>query len=92
MQAGITLFDTDHIYRLGRHERFVGRVLRRRPRDSMIVSARINIDRDRKTGMYPAGTGSEAFLKPFEECLSNLDVAYLDILSLHSVRRRPASV
>jgi len=35
--------------------------------------------------MYPEGTKGEEFLKPFEKCISNLDVDYLDILSLHSV-------
>jgi predicted aldo/keto reductase-like oxidoreductase len=85
MQAGIIMIDTDHMYRNGMHERFIGSVLKRRPRDSMIVTTRINIDKDRRTGMYRKGTGGEKFLKPFEKCLSNLDVEYLDILSLHSV-------
>jgi predicted aldo/keto reductase-like oxidoreductase len=51
----------------------------------MVVSTRINIDKERRTDMYPKGTRSEEFLKPFEKCIANLDVDYLDILSLHSV-------
>jgi predicted aldo/keto reductase-like oxidoreductase len=85
MESGIILIDTDHMYRRGKHEKFVGEVLKRRPRESMIVSTRINIDKDRRTDMYPRGTRGEKFLKPFESCLRNLDVDYLDILSLHSV-------
>jgi predicted aldo/keto reductase-like oxidoreductase len=85
MESGIIFIDTDHMYRNGKHERFLGRVIKRRPRESMIVSTRINIDKDRRTGMYPKGTRGEEFLKPFEKCIANLDVDYLDILSLHSV-------
>jgi predicted aldo/keto reductase-like oxidoreductase len=73
------------MYRNGKHERLVGRVLKRRPRDSMIVTTRINIDRDSRTKMYPDDTRSEDFLRQFEESLSNLAVDHLDILSLHSV-------
>jgi len=85
MESGIIFIDTDHMYRRGKHEKLVGRVIKRRPRESMIVSTRINIDKDRRTDMYPKGTRGEEFLKPFEKCISNLDVDYLDILSLHSV-------
>ena len=85
MESGISLLDSDHMYRGGRHEKLVGKVLKKRPRESMVVSTRINIRTDRRTGMYPAGTTGEEFLKPFEKCISNLDVEYLDILSLHSV-------
>ncbi len=85
MGSGITFIDTDHMYRRGKHERLVGRVIKRRPRESMVVSTRINIRTARGTGMYPEGTKGEEFLKPFEKCISNLGVEYLDILSLHSV-------
>ena len=85
MESGITLLDTDHQYKRGKHEKLVGQVIKKRPRESMVVSTRINIRRDRRTDMYPKGTKGEEFLKPFEKCMSNLDVDYLDILSLHSV-------
>jgi predicted aldo/keto reductase-like oxidoreductase len=85
MESGITLLDTDHQYKRGKHEKLIGQVIKKRPRDSMVVSTRINIRTDRRTGMYPVGTKGEEFLKPFEKCISNLDVDYLDILSLHSV-------
>ena len=85
MESGIILLDSDHMYRGGRHEKLVGQVLKKRPRESMIVSTRINIKRDRRTDMYPKSTKGEEFLKPFEKCIANLDVEYLDILSLHSV-------
>ena len=76
MASGMILLDTDHMYRNGKHEKFVGKVLKRRPRDSMFVSTRINSRMD--------GTG-EGLLKRFEKCISNLKVDYLDLLSLHSV-------
>ncbi len=85
MESGIIFIDTDHMYRNGKHEKLVGRVIKRRPRESMFVSTRINIDKERRTDMYPKGTRGEQFLKPFEKCISNLDVEYLDLLSLHSV-------
>ncbi len=85
MESGITLLDADHQYKRGKHEKLIGQVIKNRPRDSMVVSTRINISTDRRTGMYPVGTKGEEFLKPFEKCISNLDVDYLDILSLHSV-------
>jgi len=85
MESGIILLDSDHMYRGGKHERFIGQILKKRPRESMVVSTRINIDKNRRTGMYRAGTTGEEFLKPFEKCLSNFNVDYLDILSLHSV-------
>lgn len=76
MESGIIFIDTDHMYRNGKHEKFVGKVLKRRPRDSMVVSTRIN---------SRMGRGGEELLKLFEKCISNLDVEYLDLLSLHSV-------
>jgi len=85
MESGITLLDTDHQYKRGKHEKLIGQVIKKRPRDSMVVSTRINIRTDRRTGMFPVGTKGEEFLKPFDKCISNLDVDYLDILSLHSV-------
>jgi predicted aldo/keto reductase-like oxidoreductase len=85
MDSGIILLDTDHMYKRGRHERLVGQVLKHRPRESMIVSTRINIRTGRGAEMYPEGTRGEELLEPFGKCISNLDVDYLDILSLHSV-------
>jgi predicted aldo/keto reductase-like oxidoreductase len=83
--SGIILLDTDHMYNGGRHEKLIGEVLKGRPRESMVVSTRINIKKERGTGMYPEGTRGEELLEPFEECMAFLDVDYLDILSLHSV-------
>ena len=47
MDSGIILIDTGHSYRNGKHEKLVGRVIKRRPRESMVVSTRINIDKDK---------------------------------------------
>jgi predicted aldo/keto reductase-like oxidoreductase len=83
MESGIVFIDTDQMYRRGKHERFIGRILKRRPREEMVVSTRINIDKKRN-GLYPEGTTGESFLKPFEKSLANLGVDYLDIISLHA--------
>lgn len=85
LDAGIRHIDTDYEYRRGRHEKLVGKVIKGRSRESLIVVTKVNVKTDRRTGLYPKGTRGDDLLEPFEESMARLGVEYLDILYLHSV-------
>lgn len=92
LDAGITLLDTDSLYRHGRHEQLVGEVIKGRKRKSLVVSTRINLPTDQRTGLYRDGTRGDALVPLCEASLKRLNVDYLDILSLHSVSAPAAAV
>lgn len=85
LDAGIIYIDTDSFYLRGRHERMVGRLIKERPRESVMVATRINLPCDSRTGNYPKGTRGDALLGPLEKSMKRLGVDFLDLLSLHSV-------
>lgn len=85
LDAGIRHIDTDSFYLRGQHEELVGRVIKDYPRESLMVSTRINLPTDQRTGLYRPGTRGDDLLDLFEESIRRLGVDYLDVLSLHSV-------
>lgn len=84
LDAGITHIDTDYTYRNGWHERMVGELIRERPRDSVIVSTKVNTP-SYNGGPYREGTRGEELLGIFEGSMKRLGVEYLDFLYLHSI-------
>jgi len=91
LDAGLTHIDTGNSYLRGRHEELVAEVIKGRPRDSLVMCTKVYVRYDQKTGLFPAGTTGEIFLKPFEESMKRLGVKHLDILYLHDAARAGAA-
>jgi len=85
LDAGIFLLDTAHGYQRGRNEEMIGQVIKSRPRDSFIVATKVGYSKDRRTGLYPAGTTETFFQKEFDISLKRLGLDHVDILYIHSI-------
>jgi len=88
LDAGIILLDTAHGYQRGRNEEMIGQVIKGRPRDSFLISTKINPPtRDRKTGDFLPETSSQQFLDMLDLSLQRLGLDYVDILCLHNTTK-----
>ncbi len=76
LKAGMAHLDTAHGYMNGNNEERLGRVLKNFPRDSFVISTKIQPD------------GKENFLAKFRLSLQRLQMDYVDILYLHGVASR----
>ena len=91
LDAGILHLDTAHVYQRGKNEEMVGQVIKNRPRDSYVLATKVvGSNADRKTGLYTEKTTAEDFIKNFEISLKRLGLEYVDILYLHSAKRKEA--
>jgi len=91
LEAGIVLLDTAHSYQQGRNEEMIGQVIKKRPRDSYIIVAKVQGDHlDWKTGFFTKATRAESFTRKFETSLKRLGLDCVDIFCLHSVGTREA--
>jgi predicted aldo/keto reductase-like oxidoreductase len=77
MRLGINHFDTAHMYQKGNSETLLGKTLKDYPRDSFTIATKIK----------NPGT-KEEFAKMFDESLKRLQMDFVDILYLHSVKKR----
>lgn len=77
LRVGINHFDTAHGYQKGNSEKILGETLKEFPRDSYTIATKIK----------NPGT-KEEFAKMFDESLERLQMDYVDILYLHSVKTR----
>jgi len=88
LDAGIILLDTAHSYQRGRNEEMIGQVIKGRPRDSFLISTKINPPtRDRKTGDFLPETSAGQFLEMLNLSLQRLGLDYVDILCLHNTTK-----
>lgn len=78
IQAGVNYIDTAYPYHDGESEPFVGRVLKKYPRDSFYLAT--------KLPMWKVET-QEDVRKIFEEQLQRLDVEYVDFYLLHAMNK-----
>jgi len=93
LDEGIIHLDTAHVYQRGRNEEMVGKVVKEVPRDSFVVATKVvGNASDRKTGLYTKDTDPNVFVKDFETSLKRLGLEYVDILYLHSVKNRQATL
>lgn len=91
LDAGIFHLDTAHVYQRGKNEEMVGQVIKNRPRDAFVISTKIlGSHADRKTGLFTEKTTAADFIKDFEISLKRLELEYVDILYLHSAKRKEA--
>jgi predicted aldo/keto reductase-like oxidoreductase len=93
LDSGITHIDTANSYGDGRNEEQVGEVIKDRPRDSYILATKVAPDgMDRKTGLCGPESTAEAFMKKFETSMGRLGVEYVDILYVHSIVTKQATM
>lgn len=77
LRVGINHFDSANSYQKGNSEKILGETLKEFPRNSFIISTKIK------------NPGSkEEFSKLLDESLARLQMDYIDILYLHSVKTR----
>lgn len=77
LRIGINHFDTAYVYQKGNSEKILGETLKEYPRESYTVATKIK----------NPGT-KEEFAKMFDESLERLQMDFVDILYLHSVKKR----
>ena len=93
LDAGIVHLDTAHGYQRGRNEEMIGEVIKDYPRDSYVIATKVPGEpTDRKTGLFTKEAKAGPFLEKFEISLKRLGLDYVDILYLHSVVRREATL
>ncbi len=93
LDAGIVHLDTAHRYQRGRNEEMIGRVVKGRDRDSFVIATKVpGNGLDRKTGFFTEKTKAAPFIEDFETSLERLGLDYVDILYLHSVVTREATL
>jgi len=93
LESGIKLLDTAYFYQRGKNEKMIGNVIKDFPRDSYVIATKVpGLPRDRETGLFTKETDPERFEQMFEESLKRLGLDYVDILYLHGVKKREATL
>ncbi|MEN8152934.1 MAG: aldo/keto reductase [Acidobacteriota bacterium] len=89
LDSGMTFLDTAHVYQRGKNEEMLGKVLKGKKRDSFFIATKVpgNFS-DRKTGLFTDKTDPKDFLKKFDISMKRLGLEYVDVLYLHSVKRK----
>ncbi len=77
--AGVTLFDTADVYGDGHSERLIGRFLRERPGEALLVATKMGRDAPLAMASYTP----EAFRGWVDRSRENLGVDRLDLIQLH---------
>jgi len=93
LDSGIVHLDTAHYYQRGRNEEMIGEVIKGRPRDSFVIATKVpGMPMDRQTGLFTAETSGDALLEKFAISLKRLGLEYVEILYLHNVWKREATL
>jgi predicted aldo/keto reductase-like oxidoreductase len=92
LDAGIVLLDTANGYQGGRNEEMIGGVIKGRPRDSFVLATKIYGDQNSRTGLFTENATPASFMEKFQTSLTRLGLDYVDILSLHSIVNREATL
>lgn len=90
LDHGIRYFDSANVCHLGNSEANLGEVLEERPRDSFVVSTKVLMDIEPRTGLFPEDTDIKKFKKKFYDSLQRLQLDYVDILYLHMMNNDKA--
>lgn len=90
LDAGLTHFDTANSYGNGQHEVMVGEVIKGRDRESYLISTKVHLPMESKTGQFKKSVTGEAFISTFETSLERLGIEYVDVLHMHAVSVREA--
>lgn len=94
MDAGVTHLDTSSHYRNGNHEKLIGKIMKDRRRDSIIIATSTGggQDYDNKTGLFKSYVTTEYYIKKVDESLKRLEMDYVDILYVPGISRRESAL
>jgi predicted aldo/keto reductase-like oxidoreductase len=90
VDAGVMHFDVANICHFGNSETTLGEIMKGKPRDSFVVSTKVLMDNDPRTGLFPKNTDIGKFKKKFTESIDRLQTGYVDILYLHMMNNPAA--
>jgi len=80
LDLGVNFIDTADVYGDGRSERLIGRILKERPNERIVVATKAG---RRLPRQVPEGYNRENLTAWIERSLRNLDVEALDLVQLH---------
>lgn len=93
LEAGIVHLDTAWSYQRGRNEEMIGSIIKDYPRDSYVIATKVpGRGLDRSSGKFTEATKAEDFLEKFDQSLDRLGLEYVDILYLHNIWTRDATL
>jgi predicted aldo/keto reductase-like oxidoreductase len=91
LERGILHLDTAHGYQRGRNEEMIGKVVKDIPRESFTLATKIYESQDRETGLFLKEATPQTFMEKFEISLKRLQMDYVDILYIHSIKNKEAA-
>ncbi len=94
LDNGMKLLDTAHTYQGGRNEEMLGKLLKDYSRNSYYIATKIKPDGyDKKKGVFTDAAKTESsFMKKFNTSMKRLKLEYVDILYLHAISTRGATL
>ncbi len=94
LDKGIRLLDTAHTYQGGRNEEMLGKILKDVPRNSYYLATKVKPDGyDKTKGDFTDDEKvKRTFREKFEISMKRLGIGYVDILFLHAINSRAATL
>jgi len=86
--SGMTHIDSAWEYQGGKNDEMVGKMLKEYGRDNYVVSTKVLLPQDQKTGLYTKKATTEAFLAQLDVSLSRMGIDRVDIVYLHKPSNR----
>lgn len=89
LKAGIIHLDTAYVYQRGRNEEMIGKIIKNYARDSYVLGTKVKTDQaEPETGLGKEQSIIQELMDKLETSLKRLQLEYVDILYLHSLKRR----
>ena len=88
--SGIRLFDSAWDYQNGRNDTMVGEMVRKLGRDKYVVTTKVLLPSDDKTGQFTKEATTQAFMEQLDVSLKRMGIDGVDILYLHKPPTRSA--
>ncbi len=93
LKLGIVHLDTAHGYQGGKNEQMLGQLLRDYRREDFVIATKINLEgKNRDTGEFTDETNPDDVERMFNTSLDRLGLEYVDILYLHAISSRQATL
>jgi predicted aldo/keto reductase-like oxidoreductase len=89
-ESGIKYFDSAWDYQNGRNDTMVGEMVRKLGRDNFVVSTKVLLPTDDKTGQFTKEATTQAFMEQLDVSLNRMGIDGVDILYLHKPPTRSA--
>jgi uncharacterized protein len=88
--SGIRYFDSAWDYQNGRNDTMVGEMVRKLGRDKFVVSTKVLLPTDDKTGQFTKDATTQAFMDQLDVSLKRMGIDGVDLLYLHKPPTRAA--